>query len=327
MKLSAIIVAFFLVSSGNAEDFSFNDQLYALIKMGKKYIIYQRSYVVSARDLSTLAKIDCTKLESDIAHKKNQYSVCLDDPDSPYCNLLKQDILFISKEENFQSPPISLRTPRKWSMKRLIPKENKAALIQFAAGYFQVPEKDILLKEAQRNSSAAPLIVKLKNESLLKTVTQIVPLGPGFLENPVLSGSDIVANNRFFACDLEHRRLTVGSNFPASIFHEETYATELIDKAWNIYEKTASLMQSDDYKTSDNYMKAALIGAEISLGLLEENIKNHDTINLKSILTHWFSELAGSLELKMFPSKAHFKEAFYPDQFYENNVEISWSIQ
>ncbi|MCA9508888.1 MAG: hypothetical protein KC505_10750 [Myxococcales bacterium] len=327
MKLSAIIIAFFIVTSGNTQDFSFNDQPYALIKMGKKYIIYQRSYVVSARDLSTLAKIDCTKLESNIAHKKGLYNVCLDDPDSPYCHLLKQDILFMSKEENFQSPPSSFRTPRKWSMKRLVPKENKAALIQFAAGHFQVPEKDILLKETQRNSSAAALIVELKDESLLKTVTLIVPLGSGFLENPILAGSDIVANNRFFACDLEHRRMTVGSNFSASIFHEETYAPELIDKAWNIYEKTASLIQSDDYKSSANYMKAALIGAEISLGLVKENIKNHDTINLKSILTHWFSEFSGSLELKMFSSKAHFKEAFYSDQFYENSVKISWRIQ
>lgn len=294
--------------------------------MGTKYLIYQRSYRVLARDLSGLEKIDCQKLENDIAQKKGQYSVCLDNPDTPYCQLLKQDILFMSKEENFQVPPLSHSTPRKWSLKKEGPKDTQSSIIQFASENFKIPKKDILFKEAQRKNDATPLFIELKDDSLLKIVTQILPLGTDF-EKPYLSRANIVANNRFFACDFEKRRLNIASSFTASIFHEEIYAQEIIDALWTIYENTASLMQEEEYKSSSNYLKAALLGEKISLGLLDSTIKNDTNINLKTIFAQWFVERASSLELKLLTSKAHFKDTLYSDQFFENEVEISWNVR
>lgn len=298
---------------------------YGIERFGAKYFVFAKHRTTVAREVSRLTKTDCAALENELERKRERFESCVVAPDSSACSLVRNAVILMSQEEHFQSPPLAFSAKRRWALSaRGIPRSSDM-LKQKIATLYDIPVEQIEIVEPERTKPMGPLSVKVHPTAMLNTVAAIAPMTQGFIEHPELKGAELVVNNRFFACDFEQGRVSVGASFIATINHDESYNPIILDSLWNLYTKLDELMHNDSYQSASVYLKAALFGERIAVAL---NNKRFDDlrITLPSIFTTWFTEGAGMLQIKSFSSVDEFKSALYPRRTFSKDVEISWSI-
>lgn len=326
MNHIAIIVAIGVAYIGHAESFSFNDEPYEVEQLGSTYVVYLKHRTVSARDISKMAKTDCRSLKAEIEEAKENFHICLEDPQSSFCGLVRHNILFLSKEEYFQSPPLLYSAHRRWELSTERSRTPEAELKEFVAALLSVNPNHVQVVEPRRSKPMGPLSISLKPSALLSAIGALIPMDNGGLHQPKLIDTHLVNNNRLFACDLEEKRVTVGASFVATLTSEESYSEEVISVLWKLYADLARFVNQDDYKNASMLLKSAMVGEIVGLHLKRAHL-NDSRITMPTIFSTWLTDDKHSVALKNFASIHEFKHALYPNQVLSKDVELSWSTQ
>lgn len=324
MNYVVALLGLCFVSMSYAEDISINGRSYGVEQLGAKYFVYAKHREASARDVSKLTKTNCANLEAELEKKKEHFESCLDDPQSSYCRLTRNSIVLMSQEEHFQSPPLPYSAARRWALWTERIPDSQEVLKQAVAKQFSIAVDKIEIAEPQRSKPMSPLSITSQPNAMLSTIGPIAPMAAGILARPELKGTELVVNNRFFACDFEQGRVTLGASFVATLTNDESYRPEVIESLWNLYVELSALTQNDHYKTATILLKAAMIGEKVGVTLSSTRIDD-PRVTLSSIFQTWFIASADIVELKPFSSASEFKNALYPNRTFSKDVEISWS--
>lgn len=205
----------------------FDNINYRIELVGKKYFVYQPLVMTTIQDISGLSKIDCDLLSEQITKKEVQYYICNEMPDSPTCRLLKKDVVFKSKEENFQTPAILHSAERTWILKPKNQAIDEDALKNHIAVTLGVPKYDVIVRHSTEIPAPEFPVIKISESSLLNRVTKILPMAPGFLEPLRIVNGNLVVNNRFLACDIESGALNIMTKSTANLSYTDAAYDDL----------------------------------------------------------------------------------------------------
>lgn len=312
------------VSSGMTTEITFEGITYKIEKVGLKYFVYQPSIKAKLVDVSGLSKNNCELLNKEIIKREDQYYICIEQPNSPTCSLLKKDALFRSKEENFQTPIIFYPTHRKWRIESGIQPSNEIAIKNHISSLIHASETDIIIKLNQDLDDAPIPFLVPSESSLLQRVMKILPLADGFLEPIKISNGNILVNNRYIACDLESGLLQVTLKTKLNLTYSNEIEENDLEKIWILYTDLKSLMEQADFQKLPSLIQAALIGRKI--GIMIDGSTIGGNYNLEKILKDLFLLENWNLSLKSFSSQEDLKEKQYPVEVFSRNVDINWSL-
>lgn len=325
MRFCLLVVMLLIVRIGMSVQVDFANSTFQIEQVGEKYFVYPSPLLLTAHAASDLAKNDCSLLASDVGKVKNLHFFCERDLNYPGCRVLKRDIIFRSKEENFQSPPIFYPGKRTW---KLTPRDeglvNQATLKRHVAITFGYIEKDIVVKVSEDMTDAHLTAADSSESSLLSTVTKIVPLAPDNLEPLQFRDGRLRVNNRFLACDLESGNLKVAGKAKLNLSYAEGISEENLDAIWQLYSDLQTYIDTDGFKNLPNLMQAAHLGRRLGLAMHKTGLEN--SFSFIEIVDDLFIVDERWVKLKFFGSKDELREQQYPSQTFSKDVEVDWSI-
>lgn len=286
MRYYLLVIGVLVASTGNAIEIFFENITYQAELVGRKYFVYQPSVPVIARDVSGLSKTDCDLLSEQIAKKEIQYYICDEMPDSPACRLLKKDAIFKSKEENFQTPINLYPTNRTWILEAKNQAHNEAALKSHVATMLGVRANDVIIELSTKIIVPEfPVLVKSES-SLLGRVSKILPLSPGFLEPLRMVNGNLVANNRFLACDLENGKLKIVSKSTLNLSYTDAVSEDDLASIWVLYNDLKAITSTADFKKLPRLIQAALIGRAIGVSMDQNGL--NESFGLEKVFEDLF---------------------------------------
>ncbi len=323
MRWLIVIALFCAVETGMADQVTYENTLYNVEHMENKYLIFPQFYSVLIDDVSGLSKNDCNRLEEDIAVKEKNYYVCDRNANSSYCRLLKEDILFKSKEENHQSPVILYPINRAWSMSLKIPTVDELSLKNFIADKYHLNIKDLIVVLQPKKRLNGPLNMEMVGSSLLSRVIKLVPLLPGALEPLKIIDGRLETNNRFLACDLENHRVTINGNLTARFNYAESIDDNDLAQIWELYQELQQFILAKDFRQWPILVKAGLLGHFLGTRLKSSNLSK-EKFSLEVLINDLFYIEDGELLLKRYSSKSDLKSNLYPDNARLADFELKW---